>query len=305
MVQRDWHGDTRSGRDEEALDSGNSPPAAARFRSPSAGFEAAFDRKRDPIARPRGRLHSAARWPADSGVSGSRYRLGFHQRGGDRRIGHGDPRRLSAHRRPAHRGRAAGPERSRTAVGRPPGNSWRGHHRERARADRRIRRRRFRQRRNHRAQNRRHPHLEHLGRRAGGYHFRNRRPGFEIHLDRTRRGGGFRHERGLRGGHGFVPGRAGRETGRQYQGRVRQAGAQFRQPHSPGRTLHGLHGTRRHGLAAQGRNRAQPGGRTVVFDRAQLSEPRGSRTQNREGDLFPGRNGVQRRSHRGLRQRAR
>ena len=89
------------------------------------------DRKRHPVARPRGRLHAAARWPAHPGVSGPRYRLGFDQRGGHRRIRHRDPRRLSAHRRPAHRGRAAGPERSRTPVGRPAGDSRRGHHRER------------------------------------------------------------------------------------------------------------------------------------------------------------------------------
>ncbi len=42
---------------------------------------------------------------------------------------------------------------------------------------------------------------------------------------RERRGGGFRHERGLRRRHRLVPGGAGRKAGHQHQGRVRQAGA--------------------------------------------------------------------------------
>jgi len=65
---------------------------------------------------------------------------------------------------------------------------------------------------NHGAQNRRHPHQQHAGRRAGGHHLRNRRAGFQVHLHRERCGGGFRHERSLRGGHRLVPGGAGREA---------------------------------------------------------------------------------------------
>ena len=77
-----------------------------------------------------------------------------------------------------------------------------------------------------------------------------------------------------------------------------------RQPHAPGRALHGLHGARRHRLAAQGRDRAQPGGRPGLLHRAQLPEPRGARPQDRQRDLLPGRHRLQRRRHRGLRQPA-
>ena len=76
-------------------------------------------------------------------------------------------------------------------------------------------------------------------------------------------------------------------------------------PDAAGRTLHGVHGARRHRLAAQGRDRAQPRGGPGVFDRAELSEPGGARAQNRRRDLFPGRHRLQRRGHGGVRQPAR
>ncbi len=75
--------------------------------------------------------------------------------------------------------------------------------------------------------------------------------------------------------------------------------------HAAGRALHGLHGTRRHRLDAQGRDDAQPGGRPRLFDRAELSESRGARAQARQRHLLPGRHGVQRRGGRGVRRRHR
>src|ERR1019366_5590007 len=50
--------------------------------------------------------------------------------------------------------------------------------------------------------------------------------------------------------------------------------------YAPGRALHGVHGARRHRLAAQRRNRAQPGGGPVVLDCTELSEPRGARAED-------------------------
>ena len=78
-----------------------------------------------------------------------------------------------------------------------------------------------------------------------------------------------------------VPGRAGREAGHQHQGRVRPAGAVSASSDAAGRALHGVHGARRHRLAAQGRDEARPGGRTGLLDRAQLPQPRGARPQDR------------------------
>ena len=46
------------------------------------------------------------------------------------------------------------------------------------------------------------------------------------------------------------------------------------------------------GLAAQGRDGPEPGGRPRVFDRAELSESRRARAQDRQRDLLPGRHGV-------------
>ena len=74
---------------------------------------------------------------------------------------------------------------------------------------------------------------QHAGRRAGGHHLRDRRPGFQIHLHRERRGGGLRHERSLRGRHRIVSRRAGRKAGHRHQGRIRQPGAGA--PRSPTR----------------------------------------------------------------------
>ena len=84
----------------------------------------AFQRKRGAVARAGGRSTCRRqRRRARSGLPGPGHRFGFDQRGGDRRIRHGDSRRLSAHRRAAHRSRAAGTGRSRAAVGQPPAKS--------------------------------------------------------------------------------------------------------------------------------------------------------------------------------------
>ncbi|SPE29213.1 hypothetical protein SBA3_1510039 [Candidatus Sulfopaludibacter sp. SbA3] len=79
-------------------------------------------------------------------------------------------------------------------VGQPRENPRRGHHRLRPRTDRGVRGRRCGQRRDHRAQDRRTAHQQHTGWRACRHHLRDRRPGFQIHLHRARRGRGFRHE---------------------------------------------------------------------------------------------------------------
>ena len=63
-------------------------------------------------------------------------------------------------------------------------------------------------------------------------------------------------------------------------------------PDAAGRALHGVHGARRHGLDAQGRDGAQPGGGPGLLDRAELSESRGARPQDRQRDLLPGRHGI-------------
>src|ERR1039457_5677121 len=116
-----------------------------------------------------------------------------------------------------------------------------------------------------------------------------RRPGFQIHLHRARRGGGLRHERSLRGRHRLVSGGAGRKAGHQHQGRIRAPRACGALAHPPGRALHGLHGTRCHRLAAQRRASPQPGRGTGILHRAELSEPRGARPAHRQRDLLPGR----------------
>ena len=58
------------------------------------------------------------------------------------------------------------------------------------------------------------------------------------------------------------------------------------------------------GWMHKGETVPQPGGRPGVLDRAELSESRGARAQDRQGDLLPGRNGVQRRGDGGVRQPA-
>ncbi len=74
-----------------------------------------------------------------------------------------DSRRLPAHRRPAHRGGAAGPGGGREGVGQAPGDPRRRHDRLRARADRGVRGRRRGQRRDHGPQDRRAAHQRTLG----------------------------------------------------------------------------------------------------------------------------------------------
>ena len=93
------------------------PPLPARSRRASSRYRAAFHEQRRAAARPRRRLRAAARRRADSGLPGHRHRLGLHQRRGHRRVRRGDARHLPAHRRPADRGGAAGPGRSRAASG--------------------------------------------------------------------------------------------------------------------------------------------------------------------------------------------
>ena len=85
-----------------------------------SGHPAALQRERGATARPRGRLRPARRRRPHPGVPRPRYRLGLDQRGGDRRIRHGHPRRLPAHRRPPDRGGAAGARRGGAAVGHAP-----------------------------------------------------------------------------------------------------------------------------------------------------------------------------------------
>ena len=138
----------------QTVHSGGSPAAPARERRHGAGHHAAFHRPRGAVARPRAGVRAASRQRPDSRLPGARHRLGFDQRGGDRRVRHGDSRRLPAHRGAPDRGRAAGPGGSGEQVGLAPGDSRGGHHRIGSRADRGVRGRRRGERRNHRAQDR-------------------------------------------------------------------------------------------------------------------------------------------------------
>ena len=59
------------------------------------------------------------------------------------------------------------------------------------------------------------------------------------------------------------------------------------------------------GWLHKGETVPEPGGGPGVLDRAELSESRGARAQDRQRDLLPGRHGIQRRGDRGVRQPAR
>jgi len=105
-------------------------------------------------------------------------------------------------------------------------------------------------RRDHGPQDRRPAHQRGTGPQACGHDLRDRRAGLQVHLDRERRGGGLRHERSLRRRHGLISRGTGREARDQHQGRIRPAGPFLGGAHAVGRALHGLHGARRHRLAA-------------------------------------------------------
>ena len=124
-------------RAAQAVHSGDPPPAPARCRRHRAGYPSALHRKRGAVARPRGRLCSAFRRRPHPGVPRPGHRFGLDQRGGDRRIRLGHPRCVPAHRRAAHRGRAARAwPKWRSAWGSAPADLRRGHHRIGPRADR-------------------------------------------------------------------------------------------------------------------------------------------------------------------------
>ena len=118
LVRRHRHGHSGGRGAAQALDSAKftgcastMPKSACRTRTPLSMENVVQLRDRVGVVR------AAAGRRADSGVPGPRYRLGLHQRGGDRRVRHRDPRRLPAHRGPADRSRAAGAGRSGAACG--------------------------------------------------------------------------------------------------------------------------------------------------------------------------------------------
>ena len=95
-------------------------------------------------------------------------------------------------------------------------------------------------------------------------------------------------------GTGQLPGRARQGTRHPDRKRFCPHRAVQRGADPARRTLHGVHGARRQQLPAARRLPGADRGRSRLLGGHQLHQPRRARTQDRRGDLFPGRNRLQR-----------